>query len=146
MQQREGSRFGRFVSIGFIGVMVSFVVVSPRTAAADSETLRSPQVETAVEMCTHPVVTNGVTYRVAEHRFPRRVTASLARVSVLAPVPTWEPGSPPGYVLKKVEEGVFVKDGAVAVNCGTWNEPRYETVIFLLPRAYKLDLDPTEPW
>jgi hypothetical protein len=107
------------------------------------------QVSVAIETCELPLVRNGVTYRLAEHRYPKRDAANLSRVTVLGRhVASQTVGVPvpPGYLYQQITDGVFVRDGAVAVVCSTWAENPFEAVVFVLPRQYKLDLDTANPW
>jgi hypothetical protein len=79
----------------------------------------------------------------AEQAFPAHSAFSLSRVTVLAPAGV---GAPAGYGYAKVGDGIFVKDGALAVSCGTASERRFPGVWLVLPRAYRVDLDATDPW
>jgi hypothetical protein len=79
----------------------------------------------------------------AEQAFPAHSAFSLSRVTVLAPAGA---GAPAGYGYAKVSDGVFVKDGSVAVSCGTSEGRRFPGVWLVAPRTYKIDLDATDPW
>ena len=55
--------------------------------------------------------------------------------------------APPGYPYALVTKGIFVREGGVAVDCGNEHDGKiYDTVTFVVPRVYKLDLDTTSPW
>jgi hypothetical protein len=102
-----------------------------------------------VEPCWHRFTANGITYRVAEHRYPKLDVATLAGVSVYGrrEVPLGvEPSAPPGYELQRVADGVWVRDGAITVVCGTPTDIRFEAIVFAMPRVHKTDLDPAPPW
>jgi hypothetical protein len=102
-----------------------------------------------VEPCWHRFTANGITYRVAEHRYPKRDAATLAGVSVYGrrevPIDV-ESNAPPGYQLLRIADGVWVRDGGITVICGTVTDLRFEAIVFAMPRPHKADLDRAEPW
>jgi hypothetical protein len=122
---------------------------------AEAEDTVPRQVTVDVERCELPLVRNGVTYRVAEHRYPRQRMATLAQVSVIGRrvVRAIEPATPPGYVYGKIVSGVMVRDGSVAVVCGSWSDtddkPLFDEIMFIMPRHFRVEgpeLDAQDPW
>jgi hypothetical protein len=97
------------------------------------------QTEAFDAQCTETFEKDGVVHHFAQHVFSRpRTPRQLSGVRVLAYVPN---PSVPGYPFELVTKGIFVRDGAVAVECDG-----FEHVTFITPRTYKLDVDTSSPW
>jgi hypothetical protein len=97
----------------------------------------------AVEPCAHRFVSNGIVYRYAEHTYARQTATMLARISVVGRRTGAEADTPGGYVEQRVAEGVYLKDGAVAVVCAVGNDVRFDRITFVSPTT---NIDRDDPW
>ncbi|MFO0677527.1 MAG: hypothetical protein U0169_13410 [Polyangiaceae bacterium] len=100
------------------------------------------------DTCSFARTVGGVTHHFAKHDFAlRRSVASLGRASVVGHFATNSGARPEGYTHTKVSKGVYVKDGSIAVDCGADTDPdRFDTVVLVLPKAYKVELDQSNPY
>ena len=77
----------------------------------------------------------------------RRSVVALGRASVLGHFASPAPNRPSGFTHAQVSKGVYVKDGSIAVDCGADSDPnRFDSVVLILPRAYKVELDGANPY
>jgi hypothetical protein len=121
-----------------------------RSAAADpilSSDKGDDQTVATDASCDGKFERDGVTHYFAQHLFERPLSArQLSRVRVLAHV-TDPNATVPGYSYAVVSKGIFVREGAVAVECGDATTGKaFDTVTFVTPRIYKLDIDTSAPW
>jgi hypothetical protein len=147
------SRYVLFSRLALAAIVACLMVSHGRSAQASDP---SRQVTIDVERCELPLVRDGITYRVAEHRYPKLKSATLAQVSVLGRHLVHPQGtsSPAEYTYSKVSTGIFVRDGAVATVCGPWMavDPSgaFDEIIFIMPRPFRVDtasdLDRQDPW
>lgn len=109
-------------------------------AVADRQTL------VVVERCDKTyTLGDGTAHRFAEHGFPFGAESWLARVAVVGHGAGVARAAPSGYEARVVDRGVFVRSGAIAVDCGVvGSADALDTVTLVLPRAYRLD--EADPW
>ena len=119
-----------------------------RSAAADpiaSSDKGDDQTVVFEASCSQSFERDGVTHYFAEHQLRLPLSPrQLSRVRVLAQTPA---NALPGYPYAVISKGVFVREGAVAVECGDATiGKQFDHVMFVVPRVYKLDIDTSSPW
>jgi hypothetical protein len=116
------------------------------TALAQSRDVSEAQVLFVDARCDRFFERNGVQQYYAEASFAGRSARSLARVSAIAHLQDDE-SAPPGYRDRILHDEIFVREGAAAILCGSSMDGlRFDSVTFVVPRSYKLELDSKSPW
>src|SRR5688572_2805297 len=131
----------RHLRSGLARVAVVCVLVAATANGGDARAEPSTpfsQISVATEKCDHVAVLGAEQIYYAEHVYPKQTAAALARVSILAR----RAAGPriPGYHYERLSNGIFVRDGAVAVICGRSPDGiLFDQIEFVMPRRYVLD-------
>jgi hypothetical protein len=117
-------------------------------ASADAQDVRPAQVDSFDTTCDQIYTRDGVVHFFARHAFDRaRSARELSGVRVLARMSRTNSSGVPGFTYELITKGIFVRDDAVAVECGDEATGRlFDRVTFVTPRSYLVDLDQGDPW
>ena len=121
------------------------VVVDEHKLAAPLGTLDRQTFSTTARCDKSFTAADGSLHAYAEHAFAYAPESLLARVTVVGHGDGVSRNAPPGYASRVVTNGIFVRESALAVDCGVWMSPdAFTTVTLVLPRAYQVDT--SDPW
>lgn len=114
--------------------------------AAEAATLTPAQIDVHEVRCDKSYELQGVRVAYASRELSGASPQSIGRVTVVAHLVGSHTSGPPGFDYQVVRDGIYAKDGAVAVSCGLESYAKYDRIWLVMPRSYKLDPDRSSPW
>lgn len=114
--------------------------------AAEAAALTPAQIDVHEVRCDKSYELQGVRVAYALRELAGASPQSIGRVTVVAHLVGSHSSGPPGFDYQVVRDGIYARDGAVAVSCGLESYTKYDRIWLVMPRSYKLDPDRTSPW